>query len=287
MYQSIENFTNYTPTYSPIPLSIENHLEQGSGRINEDVLLMEGNTYGVFDGATSLGNCQMENGITGGLLAARIAAEQFQVSDDLLTCMARANDRIREEILLRRNGVERHLLWSTSGAVVRLNGKTFSYCQTGDCLILLIHRDGSHKLLTPTTNHDRETLLLWKQANAPLGTNIHTFLADQIRKVRLQMNSTYGVLNGEPEAMKFIRHGRESLENISDIILFSDGLFLPSAAPESETDWQTFTDLYLQGGLKNIRDHVRTLEQLDPHLKLYPRFKQHDDIAAIGIHLDN
>jgi serine/threonine protein phosphatase PrpC len=285
MHQSLEKLINNNVLWPSSTYIVESHLEQGSGRLNEDVLLIEGETFGVFDGATSLDTNLYYDGMTGGLLAAQLSAQAFRNENkDLHSCMEEANHSIREAFLLNNPGTERHLLWSTSGAVVRLRDNFFSYCQTGDCLILLLKKDGNHTLITPATNHDNETLTLWKNSNVPLGAKIHDIMAEQIRKVRLQMNSTYGVLNGEPEAMDFICHGVESLENVSDILLFSDGLFLPSPIPNEEHDWKTFTNLYKHGGLQNIRNYIRTLEQQDPHLRTFPRFKQHDDIAAIALH---
>jgi len=39
------------------------------------------------------------------------------------------------------------------------------------------------------------------------------------------------------------------------------------------------------GGLQAVRNHVRRLQQEDPTCRKYPRFKQHDDIAAVAIQL--
>jgi hypothetical protein len=103
------------------------------------------------------------------------------------------------------------------------------------------------------------------------------------------MNIRYGVLNGEPAALDFLRHGYEELDNVSDILLFTDGLFLPRENPLEDSDWCSFVNLYRQGGLQAVRDHVRYLQRQDPTLKKYPRFKLHDDIAAVAIkmHLPN
>ncbi len=148
-------------TFNP-PLSLENTdslLEQGSGTINEDVLLEQGNILGGFDGATSLDGRRLQKGMTGGRLAATIAA---------------------------------HPLQSTA---------------------------------------------TMKEMTVEPGMRIHEVLADQIRKVRLQMNRRYGVLNGEPETMDFIHHGYEELTGVSDILLFTDGLQLPRENPLAPMNW--------------------------------------------------
>ena len=52
-----------------------------------------------------------------------------------------------------------------------------------------------------------------------------------------------------------------------------------------DSDWRSFVNIYRQGGLQALRDHVRCLQCQDPTLKKYPRFKLHDDIAAVAIKL--
>lgn len=260
-------------------------LEKGSGEVNEDVLLQEGNLYGVFDGATSLDGRRFEVGQTGGLLAAKIAAETFAANDYSLEKLAyRANEKIAKMQMAAVGALpERQRLWSTSCAVVRLTGNQLEYCQTGDALIVLLLQDGSYKIITPGIDVDGETLHLWKELQVAPGAKIQEVLAEQIVKVRLEMNVRYGVLNGESEALKFISHGFEELTEVSDILLFTDGLHLPQENPLKEHDWQTFVEIYRQGGLQAVRARVRDLQKQDTDCRLYPRFKIHDDIAAISL----
>jgi serine/threonine protein phosphatase PrpC len=288
MYLSTEQLTTSRPYTNTFSYSVETLLEKGSGRMNEDVLLQDRNLFGVFDGATSLSNSPPTKDYTGGLLAAQIAASAFQHGgDDLCRSVENANRRIRDAILKADIPLgKRHHYWSTSAAVVHIGKSSFNYCQTGDSLILVLHKDGSYRMITPEIDHDRETLQMWKQSKLPIEANIHDTLYAQILAVRLQMNVSYGVLNGEPEAMEFINHGRETLDSISAILLFTDGLFIPREYPQQKSDWGTFAQLYHQGGLKTIRDHVRRLQNQDPTCRQYPRFKTHDDIAAIAIRLD-
>jgi serine/threonine protein phosphatase PrpC len=260
-------------------------LEKGSGEFNEDVLLEAGDLFGVFDGATSLDKRRFRDGQTGGLLAAKTAALTFQGNRCPLDQLAeKANRNILQAQLNESIALdERHKLWSTSLAVIRLDGNRLEYCQTGDALILFIHRDGSYRMVTPDIDIDRDTLQLWKEMQESPEPPMHGALANQIEKVRLEMNICYGVLNGEPQALDFIRHGYEDLNNVSDILLFTDGLHLPRENPLEDHDWHFFVELYRQGGLQTVRNHVRFLQQQDPECRKYPRFKLHDDIAAVAI----
>ena len=285
MYLSTEQLTSLNLTRAINGHKIRSLLEKGSGEFNEDVLLEEGNLLGVFDGATSLDIRRFQDGLTGGLLAARTAAASFYGNRCPLDQLAKeANLNIQKAQLDESIGLdERHKLWSTSLAVVHLDGNRLEYCQTGDALILLVLKDGDYKVITPDIDIDRDTLQFWKEMQVSPGACIHEVLAEQIHKIRLEMNITYGVLNGEPEALDFIRHGYENLTNVSDVLLFTDGLHLPRENPLEEHDWQSFVELYLQGGLQAVRDHVRHLQRQDPACRKYPRFKMHDDIAAVAI----
>ncbi|MFZ5798770.1 MAG: hypothetical protein C4563_08720 [Desulfobulbus sp.] len=285
MFLSPNNLSSYVAGKCVPALPVECLLEQGSGSLNEDVLLQEEALFGVFDGATSLNREIFADGRTGGLLAAETAALAFRRNGaSLLDLSARANRLIREAMEARKVDLaEKKNLWSTSGAVVRLHDDHFEWCQIGDCLILVLRHDGSYHLLADPPGQDVETLSLWKRLTLKRGECISEVLADQIRKVRDGMNIHYGVFNGEREAMNFVRSGRETLSGLSDILLYTDGLSLPRSRPEEDDDLATFVRLYRQGGLLAIRDQVRRMQQFDPACRVYPRFKSHDDIAAIAI----
>lgn len=286
MYLATDQLPASSPCISSPSYEVETLHEQGSGAYNEDVLLQTGDLFGVFDGATSLDTFHDINGMSGGRCAAQLAAQTFlEMEGDLARIAEKANGRIR--MAQERNNIplhERYRLWSTSMAVIRLDDASFEYCHTGDSMILLLYRDGSHTLLTPEIDIDSETLQMWKDSVAS-PQKIHSRLAAQILKVRLQMNVSYGVLNGEPESLHFLRHGRHSLAGISDILLFTDGLLLPRENPREMGDWQTFSDLYRDGGLVGVRNHVRSIQREDADCRSYPRFKMHDDIAAISVTL--
>lgn len=284
MYLNVEPYHPIRQSPSVPTMSVQVLHEQGSGRQNEDVVLRSAGLFGVFDGATSLVEPRDTGNESGGFRAARLAASSFeQCQGSLVQRAEQANSAIRAAQIASGISLDERLrLWSTSLAVVRLKDSSFEYCHTGDSMILLLYADGSHLVLTPEVDVDGETLQAWK--NSPASSQpIHICLADQIAAVRLQMNTRYGVLNGEPAAMGFLGHGCHSLAGISDIILFTDGLMLPRETPWRPTDWRWFADLYRLGGLHKIRDQVRGLQRQDPECRRFPRFKVHDDIGAVAI----
>ena len=260
--------------------------EQGSSQIGEDVALMQDNIFGVFDGASTLNGQPFIDGTSGGFLAAKQAAEVFKLNQGpLLDLAEKANQVLRDHMDLFAVDLEQKSnLWSTSMAVVRVEDNAFEWCQTGDCLILVINRDGSARLLVDDPEQDEETFAAWRALNPSGDENIVDLLKDTIIQVREKMNVEYGSLNGEEKALDFIRHGRESLDQVADIILYTDGLALPSlASGKCDADMDQFVSLYRQGGVSHILDHVRSLQRKDQSCRRYPRFKMHDDAAAIAL----
>ncbi len=259
-------------------------LEQGSGRANEDAISVNGSMFGVFDGATSLDSRLYENGKTGGYLAADTAKKIFSENSGALVHLAEKANRAIYHKMLENNVTvsDKNALWSTSAAVVRISNNKLEWFQIGDSLILLIYNDGTFHIPVSDYDHDSETLLMWKAIAQNTDAPVIEALKEQIRDVRSKMNIDYGVLNGESAYSHFVRKGREDLHNLSHVILFTDGLFIPSEDPQ-KTEFDTFVHLFHKGGLPEIRDHVRLMEKTDPLCKIYPRFKPHDDIAAIAL----
>ena len=265
----------------------EHILEKGSGRINEDALVIEESLFGVFDGATSLDKALFDGCKTGGKIASSTACDVFRKNGDSLAALAgKANEMIWETMI--RHGVNlssRQNLWSTSAAVARVDGRSLEWVQAGDACIVLVHGDGSHRVLGEKPDHDFETLFLWKQMADTSPVTIGQALAHQIAETRQKMNRTYGVLNGERAAEDFILSGVEPLEDVAHILLFTDGLQLPTPDPEPLKRFDRLVATYLRLGLHGLRDRIRTIEDKDPLCRQFPRFKCHDDIAAIAITL--
>ncbi|WDP88974.1 MAG: protein phosphatase 2C domain-containing protein [Desulfobacter sp.] len=278
-------------------------LEKGTAEINEDCLVIQDNIFGVFDGATSLTGRTRFEGKTGGMIASQTAKSVFRRNHYPLKQLAcEANDKIMDQMV--RHGVNvtrRENLWSTSAAVVRIKDRQLEWIQTGDAFIILIHGDDSHRVLVDREDHDHETLTLWKklvqkQISRPPGRlngndpengipALKRALAPQIKKVRLGMNKNYGVLNGEKKAEHFLNQGKVSLEGVREVLLFTDGLSMPRETPEKHKDFTPLVKDYLSLGLDGVKERIRNKEKTDPQCLAFPRFKCHDDIAAIAVTL--
>ena len=287
-------------------IKIQSIVEKGTARINEDCLVIQDNIFGVFDGATSLEKRTFGQGETGGRIASTTARSVFRKNHFPLSRLARqANREIMDQMV--KNGVDvtrKENLWSTSAAVVRIKTDGLEWVQTGDAMIILVYENGSHKVLVDREDHDFETLTLWKELikeqmdtdrenhqNTALNaddpkdvlSSARKSLAAQIRKVRMGMNIAYGVLNGEKEAEAFLNRGTESLNQVKHVLLFTDGLTLPCATVNKSRNYATLVKDFLSLGLEGLKTRIRETEKTDPFCLEFPRFKCHDDIAAIAL----
>ena len=262
-------------------IEVEYILEQGSGALNEDYLIMDHNIFGVFDGATSLTGACFEDGKSGGCMASSIAGQVFlRNHHPLVRLGAEANDCIRAQMEECRVDLSQRCgLWSTSAAVVRLRDEEIEWFQTGDSQVVFIGRDGGYKVAARRDDHDYPTLDMIRERG-----RFHPEVQKLVERVRQGMNRDYGVLNGEREAEDFFRTGVEPRRNIKTVLLFTDGLDLPCPTPAKCKDFSRIVNMACELGLDGLRARVRSQEAADPDMALYPRFKKHDDIAAIAIH---
>lgn len=263
---------------------IEHVFAQGSGPLNEDCLTCSDNLFGVFDGASSLVP-HLFQGKTGAWWASRLISNEFAKNDaSLFELGSRANKQLQLQMTAMQVESKDNLhCWSASAAVCRLNENHIEWLQSGDCQILAITKEGKCRLLTDYHNHDRETLKLWQRLIASNDPEPRKKLRPQVEKVRRQMNRSYGAFNGKPAALDFFRLGRHPIDKIRHLLIFTDGLLPPSEEPGEEPDFCWLAKHFHSGGLQQVMQEIRQLEKSDPHCHRFPRFKQHDDIAAVAI----
>jgi serine/threonine protein phosphatase PrpC len=270
--------------------------------LGEDEILIDdkNNTYAVFDGLGSLIKYRDKDGRTGGRIAAEIARDTLagnsgSLRDAALTANKRIRKAMEAELDIDFNDTDnKPNFWSTFLVAVRWHEdtETVDYLRIGDCLILAILRDGSPKLMTRYPNHDLETMRRWRKlADKGLGYGeIRQELKDQIDDVRKRVNDktfhlTYGALNGEDTVEDFLETGVINIqeEGIDTLLIFTDGYRIPRKSVDDEEDWNLFVDKYQKHGLKGLLEYIRELENNDPECLKFPRFKKHDDSAAIAL----
>jgi len=269
-------------------MKVSSITDQGVGQINEDVILTSKNVLGVFDGATSLNKYVDSDGKTGGFLAATIAKEVFAKEDheSLKDAAHKVNRSLKETMVAA--GVDPTSAadhWRTAAAVVKVKGELIEWLVIADSVVLFIFDDDTFELATPIKSHDTKVLMKWKELAEQEMLNIRERLINDLIRLRENSLSPQGVLNGSAESEKFFKTGERPLKGVKHILLFTDGLFPPNEDPRQPTDFAQIVEMFLRGGLEEAKDTIRSLEKSDPHCWKYPRYKQHDDIAAIAITL--
>lgn len=265
---------------------VETVTHQGSSKLNEDCLLVSDKVFGVFDGATEL--VQSNTGdFTGGYIASNLVKEVFSKSEDTLhNLTVDANNEIRSKsISFGIDYSDKLSLFGTAMAAVKLESDSFNWVQIGDCPILVIFEDDTYKLLVDDFEHDFHIYkLLEQKRNDGNFEPPRQILRTEIEQNRKSANVEYGILNGEPEALKFVKEGKHTLANVKNIILFTDGLIFPSSTVEPQPNFDLFVKTFLESGLEGLKAHVRELENSDPEIKSFMRVKPQDDIAAIALY---
>jgi hypothetical protein len=198
-----------------------------------------------------------------------------------------ANEQI--DAVQRQAGLDpadKEARFCTTGAIARARTteggeRVVDLAQIADSVAIIVYEDGRAEAPLGLYDQDEESMQLWQQMTAE-GMKGSEILADdrmktQIRSKRSESNVTYGVLNGEADAAKFVRSMTIPAEGVAKVILLSDGMFVPKTDPGATEDWQIYAQLEEQGGVKAILDHVREVEATDPDCVRYPRFKEHDD----------
>ncbi len=267
-------------------------VKRPSRALNEDHLLVSGNLFGVFDGATGLDKYVDEQGRTGGYLASQIAQETFGelgAQMNLRDCALEANNRIRQA--MTKNNIDfkqKENAWATTASVVKLHDDYFEWLGISDSPILLVYNDQTFKVLY-YQEHDLPTLVLAQELIAKQNQGILKIdslwseLFPQIMAVRKRANIDYGVMDGDPAMERFLASGQESLENVKYILIFSDGLLIPKKDPRAPEEFGKIVDNFCRGAFNRVLTTVRDLENSDPQCFIYPRTSPYDDASGVAI----
>lgn len=272
---------------SNIKIKIKYVYEQGTHKINEDSILIGKNIFGVFDGFSGADEHIYKYGHTGGYQNSNICKDIFKNEDlSLYKLAVKANSEIRNKNFLNNINIsKKENLPGTAIAVIKINknNKTFDWIQISDSLILVIYKNNKYKVLVKDYDHDIKILTVWKKLADKGEKNLWNKTLSESIKMRRTMNKKFGILNGEIEANKFLKQGTMKFHNIKHILLFTDGLFLPKENPKLPDNFDSFVQIYLKGGLLDVKKNVRKIEKSDPDCIKYPRFKKHDDITGISL----
>lgn len=276
---------------------------QGVGEWNEDAFVLDESRhiFGVIDGATSLVPYRGANGETGGRLASQCIKHFFEeLTDedetrDLEALTLEANRRLGRE--MAESGVNlqsKEELWTAGLAMIRVSENRIEFVQAGDCMILAKYRDGSMRSFTRdhVAHIDRDSKKIW-EAEIASGVRSKAALWEKVKpiilgnKKRMNTPEGYSVLNGLPEAGRFLEYGRMNRIGLDKLLLVTDGLFYPEESQEQGSrnpDEQLLNGIEMMG-LEPYAQWLIALEEEDAECIRYPRFKKSDDKTGIWIEL--
>ncbi|WP_165921231.1 protein phosphatase 2C domain-containing protein [Paenibacillus albiflavus] len=286
---------------------IEKLTIQGCNEWNEDALIASEamQIFGVLDGATSLKPFRGPNQETGGYLVSNLVKRELESLDvteldafPLHELVLRANARLRREML--ESGIDvynKEELWTAGIALVRIHENYIEYVQAGDCMIAVSYKDG----VIRTVSHDQvdhidaQTMRMWRDGihqGIKTCAELRKLVEPTILHNKRTMNTLdgYAAISGEPELSEYIEYGRINRMQMTDLLIVSDGLFLPRSLDANEPPRDSGIEGLMRHvqkqNLHNYTDWLLNLEETDPECLKYPRFKKSDDKTGIYIRFE-
>ena len=189
-------------------------------------------------------------------------------------------------------------------ARLSLADKQLEFAHAGDTALLLFHRDGRVISLVPDQMgpHDADALNFARVLQARKGAaHLAQVLDDpQVRAIN-RGNGLYhnyedengdpdpalgvGVLDGLPQLEHYLYSGTVDLNDVSGILLCSDGFQWPAPLDESEAEqaarYRLMREHVENAGLDRYYEALRAEEAADRDRDRYPRFKIHDNSTAV------
>lgn len=276
---------------------------QGTGEWNEDAVVIHSkqHLYGVIDGATSLVPYRGRDGETGGRLASQLLKHYFEQlpgedQRSLEELTIEANARLGEA--MRASGIRtdrKSELWTAAAALIRITDHHIEYVQAGDCMIMALYRDGQVRTITRdhVSHMGQVSMATWKEGIAS-GIRTRAALWEQVlpqivgNKDVMNTDEGYSVLNGLPDADRYLESGKINRIQLAGVLLVTDGLFYPEEWPAAEPGVQDGLEEKLlrrvaSDGLEPYARWLVDLEKEDAECIRYPRFKVSDDKSGVWI----
>ncbi|MGG3279244.1 protein phosphatase 2C domain-containing protein [Paenibacillus solani] len=280
---------------------IEQFTLRGIHFLNEDALIINERAalYGVLDGVSSIVPYLSDKKETGGFIAAQAVKNYFESlerAEQLIEHAAEANQKLRELMLKANIDMEKKDgLWGTAMALVRLHEDRLEFIQTGDCMIIAVYQDGAVRPLTwrQVAHLESSAIAKWEEGvsqGLSSQKDLHETVIDTIRENRFKSNTDegYGVLNGEPQAVRFLEYGNINKSRLKHVILLTDGLFWPPKdIPVDQSYWEYTAQRILEKGLEQYAHDLLGIEEADPECLTHARFKKSDDKTGMVVHLNN
>lgn len=241
----------------------------------------------VLDGASELNGVNLNlkdpfgRPMTGGEWvvhnAAAAAARRMRhpISHGTLMELVKALEMEAMHDVVRRTDVEPWQRPACAGIFVRVTRDMMHWLQFGDCRGAAELYSGSLVMLGEDRIAPYDNAVLKVMAGAGLDWQ-HDEIQKKLREnLEIRNISGYAVLDGNLNPM-LCTSGVFPRADVKRFVLFSNGVF---HEPHIGAHW--FAEMTLRHGPLDMGSHVQSLERDDHERKRFPRFKQHDDKAAL------
>lgn len=272
---------------------------------NEDAFVVTGETKlfaAVFDGTTSLKPIVALGDETGARFASHMLRDQFRTPDETIpphALMIDLNEQLLNTSLNMGADLEdTHTLPSSTGTIIKIDfkNKKLELAHVGDSYCILFYKDGHSELISDDKNRvfDEEMFTL---IDSVAKNNKITFRKardyPEINKALVEMfvrrnnnpnGSGSGLINGEEQMEKYVQSLSKSLENITDILLGTDGLTPVGWLLEDSKDRSKLLQEIKSGGFEKLIQTKHKNENDDKDWDFH-RYKHSDDATGVLITL--
>ena len=264
-------------------------------RANEDRIVLGNNLFMVLDGATSLGEQQIESFESDALWFVDAMPRHFlpkwEAGSSFRSALHQALDCCMEEYedlthgKLRSGVLRKHELPSAGMAAIAVEKNTIWAFRLGDCACYCKYTQGGRSMFGKSALESLDSTAVSALVDEiRRGSTVETArhsISGLLRSHRSRMNGPdgYGVLSLSKECMSYLESKQVEREGLTGILLFTDGF----GAIEQYRDYgiETLFRECKRRGLDDMIRETRELETDDEFLLTFPRLKQHDDSSAL------
>lgn len=238
--------------------------------------------YGVLDGSTPMDDFTDEAGHNGAYLAAHLFKDYFE--------SAKETTGLHKEVLQANNllkkamedydidQTEKHKLWCTCVSVVQIKASKLTYASLGDTMILVCDKYGHVNVLTvDTVKNISARARMKREMDRYHGIDIpeESYFEEQKNSIiynRSMANvpNGYSVANGMQEAKYYMQYGALNTEDLSHVLIMSDGMFDPKG---------DLRQVYWEIEENGLEAYVRNRSAMEVERKIHS-----DDKTAILLH---
>lgn len=259
---------------------------------NEDAFVTGPSFLAVLDGATGLNKVHLTGAATDAQWLSRRTAELLEAllpdpALELPEALRRAARAVKAELDQMGYRDLQDAYPSASVSIVRIRDGYLEGCVLGDCPVLVARRDGVDLIYDDAVARRDAAVLRWmaetcRQRAIPMA-EARKLAEPLLLKNRQEMNreESYWIFEPTGAGIAHIRTFRYPLEEAAAAALLTDGFFAWYDPLRQVDSPRALMDSLGALPLDGLLDQLRAVENGDPDLINFPRFKLSDDATAV------